>query len=117
MTIGIEVRFRADDEIELGAWLYLPKRGTQRYPAIMMAPGYAGVKERSITRFAEACAGAGFLVLLQDYRTFVASRRRPMATDQCPKQLLYPGASTGRRPFHRGQLKNSKCFASSKGPG
>lgn len=77
MTIRIEVRFRADDEIELGAWLYLPKRGTQRYPAITMAHGYAGVKEHSITRFAEAFAGAGFVVLLHDHRTFGASDGEP----------------------------------------
>jgi dienelactone hydrolase len=35
-----------------------------------MAHGYAGVKEHGITRFAEAFADAGFVVLLHDHLTF-----------------------------------------------
>jgi hypothetical protein len=36
MAICSEVRFRAVDGIELGAWLYLPERDAQRCPAITM---------------------------------------------------------------------------------
>ena len=36
-----EVRFTADGNVELGAWLYLPKGKASRNPAITMAHGYA----------------------------------------------------------------------------
>jgi fermentation-respiration switch protein FrsA (DUF1100 family) len=73
MTIRSDVRFAVDDGIELGAWLYLPKRGGQRCPSITMAHGYAGVKEHGIAKFAEAFADAGFVVLLHDHRSFGSS--------------------------------------------
>src|SRR5260370_24002211 len=76
MTARSEVRF-VDDGVELGAWLYLPKGDAQRCPAITMAHGYAGVKEHGITRFAEAFANAGFVVLLHDHRTFAISGGEP----------------------------------------
>src|SRR5712672_2262914 len=76
MTARSEVRF-VDDGVELGAWLYLPKGDAQRCPAITMAHGYAGVKEHGITRFAEAFADAGFVVLLHDHRTFGISGGEP----------------------------------------
>src|SRR5712671_4408467 len=76
MTARSEVRF-VDDGVELGAWLYLPKGDAQRCPAITMAHGYAGVKEHGITRFAEAFANAGFVVLLHDHRTFGISDGEP----------------------------------------
>src|SRR5260370_7572720 len=77
MTARSEVRFQVSDSIELGAWLYLPKSDAQRCPAITMAHGYAGVKEHGITRFAEAFADAGFVVLLHDHRTFGISGGAP----------------------------------------
>jgi dipeptidyl aminopeptidase/acylaminoacyl peptidase len=77
MTVHSEVRFRADDGVELGAWLYLPESDAQPCPAITMAHGYPGVKELGITRFAEAFAGAGFVVLLHDHRTFGISGGEP----------------------------------------
>jgi uncharacterized protein len=77
MTIRSDVRFAVDDGIELGAWLYLPKRNGQSCPAITMAHGYAGVKEHGIARFAEAFADAGFVVLLHDHRTFGSSGGEP----------------------------------------
>jgi uncharacterized protein len=76
MTARSEVRF-VDDGVELGAWLYLPKGDAQRCPAITMAHGYAGVKEHGITRFAEAFANAGFVVLLHDHRTSGISGGEP----------------------------------------
>jgi hypothetical protein len=77
MTIRSEVRFRADDGLELGASLYLPKRDGQPCPAITMAHGYAGVKQHGITRFADAFADAGFVVLLHDHRTVGVSDGEP----------------------------------------
>jgi hypothetical protein len=77
MRVRSEVRFSAGDGVELGAWLYLPKSDAHRSPAITMAHGYAGVKEHGITRFAEAFADAGFVVLLHDHRTFGISGGEP----------------------------------------
>ena len=42
-----------------------------------MTHGYAAVKEHGITRFAEAFADAGFVVLLHDHRTFGISGGEP----------------------------------------
>jgi dienelactone hydrolase len=42
-----------------------------------MAHGYAGVKEHSVARFAQAFADAGFVVLLHDHRTFGVSDGEP----------------------------------------
>jgi cephalosporin-C deacetylase-like acetyl esterase len=65
-----EVTFTADGNVELGAWLYLPKSEASRNPAITMAHGFADVKEHGLAKFAEAFADAGFVVLLHDHRTF-----------------------------------------------
>jgi uncharacterized protein len=77
MTARSEIRFPVDDDVELGAWLYVPKSDAHHCPAITMAHGYAGVKEHGITRFAEAFAEAGFVVLLHDHRTFGISGGEP----------------------------------------
>src|SRR5882672_10847281 len=77
MAARSEVRFPVDDNVELGAWLYLPKSDSQRCAAITMTHGYAAVKEHGITRFAEAFADAGFVVLLHDHRTFGVSGGEP----------------------------------------
>ena len=77
MAARSEVSFPVDDNVELGAWLYLPKSDSQRCAAITMAHGYAAVKEHGITRFAEAFADAGFVVLLHDHRTFGISGGKP----------------------------------------
>ena len=58
----IDVKVPAEGEIELGAWLFLPKEEGIR-PAITMAHGFAGVKEHGLERFAQAFAAAGFVVL------------------------------------------------------
>jgi hypothetical protein len=41
MTTRSEVRFTADGDVELGAWLYLPKGKASRNPVITMAHAYA----------------------------------------------------------------------------
>src|SRR5215469_10330737 len=73
MTTREDVKFTVDGGIELGAWLYLPQKGAGRGPAITMAHGYAGTREHGIARFASAFAGAGFVVLLHDHRSFGVS--------------------------------------------
>ena len=72
-----EVTFTADGNVELGAWLYLPKSEASRNPAITMAHGYAAVKEHGLAKFAAAFADAGFVVLLHDHRTFGTSGGEP----------------------------------------
>ena len=72
-----KVRFTADCNVELGAWLYLPESKASRNPAITMAHGYAAVKEHGLAKFAEAFADAGFVVLLHDHRTFGISGGEP----------------------------------------
>jgi dienelactone hydrolase len=68
----IDVKVPAEGEIELGAWLFLPKEEGIR-PAITMAHGFAGVKEHGLERFAQAFAAAGFVVLVHDHRNFGTS--------------------------------------------
>jgi hypothetical protein len=48
MTTREEVRFTVEGGIELGAWLYLPQKGSGPGPAITMAHGYAGTREHGI---------------------------------------------------------------------
>jgi fermentation-respiration switch protein FrsA (DUF1100 family) len=61
------------------AWYYVPaglSPGEQR-PAIVMAHGYSGVKEQYLDNFAGKFAGAGFAVLVFDYRYLGASQGEP----------------------------------------
>jgi len=51
VVLKIDVKVPAEAEIELGAWLFLPK-GDGIRPAITMAHGFAGVKEHGLERFA-----------------------------------------------------------------
>src|ERR1700732_2479149 len=65
-----DVRFPAEGEIEISAWLFVPEGRTAPLPAITMAHGYAGSKYHGLEPFAEAFATAGFVVLLHDHRNF-----------------------------------------------
>ena len=77
MTTREDVKFTVDGGIELSAWLYLPEKGDKPGPAITMAHGYAGTRHHGISRFADAFAAAGFIVLLHDHRSFGASGGEP----------------------------------------
>jgi fermentation-respiration switch protein FrsA (DUF1100 family) len=77
MAVREDIRFTVDGGVQLGAWLYLPDSPHSRSPAITMAHGYAGTREHGISRFAEAFAAAGFVVLLHDHRTFGVSDGEP----------------------------------------
>jgi fermentation-respiration switch protein FrsA (DUF1100 family) len=72
VVLKIDVKVPAEGEIELGAWLFLPK-GDGTRPAITMAHGFAGAKEHGLERFAQAFAAAGFVVLVHDHRNFGTS--------------------------------------------
>jgi fermentation-respiration switch protein FrsA (DUF1100 family) len=72
VVLKIDVKVPAEGEIELGAWLFLPK-GDGIRPAITMAHGFAGTKEHGLERFAQAFAATGFVVLVHDHRNFGAS--------------------------------------------
>jgi uncharacterized protein len=71
------VRFPAEGDIELSAWLFVPDHQAAPYPAITMAHGYAGTKYHGIEPMAEAFAEAGFVVLLHDHRGFGDSGGEP----------------------------------------
>lgn len=55
-------------------WLFLPENANAaKLPAIVMAPGFSGVKECNYQHFAARFAEEGFAVLLFDYPNFGAS--------------------------------------------
>lgn len=65
--------------LSCSGWLYLPddlESGEQR-PAVVMAHGFSAVKEMYLSNFAERFAGAGFVVLVFDYRYFGESEGEP----------------------------------------
>jgi uncharacterized protein len=69
--VRTDVRIAATG-VTLAGWYYCPQ-GPGPFPAIVMSPGFACVKELFVDRFAEAFAEAGFAVLLYDHRNFGAS--------------------------------------------
>lgn len=73
-----EVQFESEG-LACAAWYYVPDdiASVGRRPAIVMAHGWAGVKEMCLPNFAEVFAAAGFVVLLFDYRYLGASEGEP----------------------------------------
>jgi fermentation-respiration switch protein FrsA (DUF1100 family) len=73
-----DVQFESEG-LSCAAWYYVPERMRpgERRAAIVMAHGWAGVKEMSLSNFAEAFAAAGFVVLVFDYRYLGASQGEP----------------------------------------
>ncbi len=72
-----DVRFFSDG-VMLHGWLYLPKmREAKPVPVVVMAPGFAAVKEQYLDRFAEVFAEAGLAALVFDYRNFGLSEGEP----------------------------------------
>jgi cephalosporin-C deacetylase-like acetyl esterase len=72
-----DVRFPAEGDIELSAWLFVPEHRAAHLPAITMAHGYAGTKYHGLEPMAEAFAEAGFVVLVHDHRGFGESGGQP----------------------------------------
>lgn len=70
-----DVSLRTSDGLTLGAWLVPPRAG-DRDLTVLVAPGNAG--NRSLRApLAQALAGAGFAVLLFDYRGYGGNPGRP----------------------------------------
>jgi fermentation-respiration switch protein FrsA (DUF1100 family) len=83
-----DIKFKSQG-LNLAAWLYTPsdaKAGEKR-PAIVMAHGFSAVKEMYLDKFAEQFAGAGFIVLVFDYRYFGDSEGEPRS-QLFPEQQL-----------------------------
>src|SRR3712207_4707498 len=65
--------------LNCAGWLYVPddlEEGGRR-PTVVMAHGFSAVKEMYLTHFAEQFMGAGFVVLLFDYRYLGDSEGEP----------------------------------------
>lgn len=62
--------------VRCAAWRYRPD-GSGVHPCVVMAPGFAGVREQRLDAYAERFADAGLGVLLFDYRHFGASGGEP----------------------------------------
>lgn len=63
-----DVKFQANG-LSLSGWIYKPE-SKNKLPAIIMAHGYACVKELYLDKYAEVFAKAGFAVLAYDHRNF-----------------------------------------------
>ncbi|WP_244477953.1 alpha/beta hydrolase [Methylobacterium sp. Leaf86] len=72
----VDISFRADADILLGGWLFLPE-GHGPHPAITMCAGFGGTIHHGLEPFAVAFAEAGFATLLHDHRGFGSSGGQP----------------------------------------
>ena len=71
-----DIEFNAEG-VTLRGWLYLPEDPTGPVPVVVMAHGFAGVKEQHLDKFAEVFAEAGLSALVFDNRNFGASEGAP----------------------------------------
>ncbi|PIC83005.1 alpha/beta hydrolase [Sporosarcina sp. P1] len=62
-----DISFGTED-YRIRGWLYLP--AGEDLPVIVMAHGFGALKEMYLDRYAERFAGAGFAVVVFDYRSF-----------------------------------------------
>lgn len=75
------------------AWLYRPDPASaaaadpRGVPCVVLAHGFAGVREARLDAFAERFASAGFAALVFDYRGFGASEGQPRQLLSIPAQL------------------------------
>jgi fermentation-respiration switch protein FrsA (DUF1100 family) len=58
------------------AWLYRPD-GEETVPCVVLAHGFAGIREAALDRYGERFAQAGLAALVFDYRHFGASEGEP----------------------------------------
>jgi dienelactone hydrolase len=68
------------------AWLYRPD-GEGPHPCVVLAHGWAGVREARLWAYAERFQGAGFAALVFDYRHFGDSEGEPRQLLSIPRQL------------------------------
>ena len=59
----------SSDGVTLRGWLYLPEIGFAPFPAVVMAHGFALVKEQGLDQYAEAFAAAGMATVVFDNRS------------------------------------------------
>jgi uncharacterized protein len=71
-----EITFNSDGVI-LRGWLYLPDLGEAPFPSVIMAHGFALVKEQGLDRYAEVFAAAGLASVVFDNRNLGASDGEP----------------------------------------
>lgn len=76
MELRRDVEFNAEG-LTLRGWLYLPRSGDRPPPVIVMAAGFACVKEMHLDRYAEVFAEAGLAALVFDFRNLGASDGEP----------------------------------------
>lgn len=62
-----EVRFRSGDA-ECAGWLYRPASADGDVACVVLAHGFAGIKEARLDAYAERFAAAGYAALVFDYR-------------------------------------------------
>jgi fermentation-respiration switch protein FrsA (DUF1100 family) len=77
-----DVEFNADGSLIRG-WLYRPEGAQGKLPIVVMAGGFACVKEMHLAKYADVFAGVGLGVLVFDFRNLGAS-------DGLPRQELNP---------------------------
>lgn len=83
-----DISFASGDKNELcRGWLYLPDDRRGPVPAVVMAHGFGAVKELRLDAYAEKFAGAGFAVLVFDYRHFGSSDGEPRQLIDIGRQL------------------------------
>jgi fermentation-respiration switch protein FrsA (DUF1100 family) len=66
----VDVEIPVEGGINLHAWLYVPSDGQGPFPAITMAHGFAGLKYRALSNYAEYFCSLGFVVVVHDHRNF-----------------------------------------------
>ena len=71
-----DIEFKTTDGTTLRGWHYLPD-GSGKHATIVLAHGFAGVKEMYLDKYAEAFAKAGFASVVYDHRNFGASDGEP----------------------------------------
>jgi pimeloyl-ACP methyl ester carboxylesterase len=76
MTVREDVWIPSHAE-QLAAYVYRPDSDTGNSPCVVMAHGWSATRDDGLPGFAEAFRGAGFVVILFDYRHFGASTGEP----------------------------------------
>ncbi len=70
-----DIEFKADG-VMLRGWHYVPE-GAGPFPTVVMAHGYAGIKELYLNDYAELFCAAGLATIVYDHRNFGASEGEP----------------------------------------
>jgi fermentation-respiration switch protein FrsA (DUF1100 family) len=76
MQLRRDVEFDGDG-VTLRGWLYLPASADRPAPVVVLAAGFACVKEMHLDRYAEVFAQAGLAALVFDFRNLGASGGEP----------------------------------------